>query len=224
MIQSSTRLVVVDWDGTLYDSSFLFDQAIVDTFSSFGTEVNEQLRLMLFRIGVSRPDKLREVARQVGSSLEPQYKICIAHTFLYLERRATLFHGIENLLQSLNGLDIQLAIFTGRNRNRLMGDLKRLGVSDLFDSFICEGECAPKPDPAGLEKILKQLNVPSYHALYVGDAVEDEEAAMKAGVSFVGVRFCKRCPTEPAFASSTTVFDSPTSFAAYLMHLVSNEA
>lgn len=80
----------------------------------------------------------------------------------------------------------ELAIFTGRTRAELDHTLKRFDARRYFSKIITvENVSKPKPAPEGLLRILDGRR-PSM-AVYLGDNVDDAQAARSADVAFAGV-------------------------------------
>lgn len=80
----------------------------------------------------------------------------------------------------------ELAIFTGRVGKEMEYTLVREKVRPLFDSIVTVDDVErPKPAPDGLVKILRGRD--PQVALYLGDNIDDANAALSAGVPFVGV-------------------------------------
>ena len=80
----------------------------------------------------------------------------------------------------------ELAIFTGRVGREMNYTLERVKVQPFFDQIITvESVKNGKPAPDGLIKILNGRD--PQVALYLGDNVDDANAAKSAGVPFVGV-------------------------------------
>ncbi|MGA8035981.1 MAG: HAD family hydrolase [Candidatus Acidiferrales bacterium] len=80
----------------------------------------------------------------------------------------------------------ELAIFTGRVGKEMEYTLVRRNVRKLFDAIITVDSVArPKPAPDGLVKILNGRD--PQVALYLGDNVDDANAARSAKVPFIGV-------------------------------------
>ena len=80
----------------------------------------------------------------------------------------------------------ELAIFTGRVGREMNYTLERVKVRPFFDQIITvESVKNGKPAPDGLIKILNGRD--PQVALYLGDNVDDANAAKSAGVPFVGV-------------------------------------
>jgi HAD superfamily hydrolase (TIGR01548 family) len=80
----------------------------------------------------------------------------------------------------------ELDIFTGRVGKEMEYTLVREKVRPLFDSIVTVDDVErPKPAPDGLVKILRGRD--PQVALYLGDNIDDANAALSAGVPFVGV-------------------------------------
>jgi HAD superfamily hydrolase (TIGR01548 family) len=79
-----------------------------------------------------------------------------------------------------------LAVFTGRVYQELDYTLDRWKVRDCFEEIVTvEDVSKSKPDPEGLLKILDGRDPAT--ALYIGDNIDDANAARAAGVPFVGI-------------------------------------
>jgi phosphoglycolate phosphatase-like HAD superfamily hydrolase len=80
----------------------------------------------------------------------------------------------------------ELAIFTGRVGREMEYTLERMKVRPLFDLIVTADDVKNgKPAPDGLIKILAGRD--PQVALYLGDNVDDANAAKSARVPFVGV-------------------------------------
>ena len=86
-------------------------------------------------------------------------------------RRAAPLEGAHNLLTALTKRKAQLGILT---RNSRANALETLAVCNLADFFLPHyvlgrDEAAPKPDPAGILKLLAAWNTTPDTAVMVGD-------------------------------------------------------
>ncbi len=80
----------------------------------------------------------------------------------------------------------ELALFTGRTRRELQHSLDNFNVEPYFRRSVTANDIERlKPDPEGLLRILDGRNPRS--AVYLGDNIDDAEAAKRAGISFIGV-------------------------------------
>ncbi len=99
-----------------------------------------------------------------------------------------LYRVTSDVIKLLHNRGIKLGIVSTKFRYRIMNILKREELLDFFD-IIIGGEDVQKhkPDPRGLLKAIKKLNLSISQAIYVGDSLTDAETAFRAGVSFVVV-------------------------------------
>ena len=82
----------------------------------------------------------------------------------------------------------KLAIFTGRPRQEAEFILSKYRLSKYFKSVVAMDDVKEqKPDPEGLLKIMKKLNVKIDEAVYIGDNLADLRAAKSIGIKFIGV-------------------------------------
>jgi HAD superfamily hydrolase (TIGR01549 family) len=87
---------------------------------------------------------------------------------------------------------ILVGVVTSTNTEFATTDLRRLQVSDETFLFVQGAEATPyhKPDGRVFDPALArlaELGISRSEVLYVGDALMDHEAAVRAGIQFVGV-------------------------------------
>ena len=76
-----------------------------------------------------------------------------------------------------------LAIFTSKSKKRTYKIIKK---DKLFDCIITADDVSKgKPNPEGLKKILKKLNINKKESLYVGDSLYDYKASKSAKIKYV---------------------------------------
>ena len=82
-------------------------------------------------------------------------------------------------------------LVTSKNREELANTLPRLGIADWIDGAVTADDVTnPKPDPEGLRRALKTLQIPAESAsetVYIGDTIHDMRAARDAGVQGIAV-------------------------------------
>lgn len=97
------------------------------------------------------------------------------------------YDGIIELLKYLKKSGIKIAL----NSNKYDAAVKSLS-SRYFDDLveIALGEsnnCPKKPDPTGVEKILKYFNCNKDNAIYIGDSLVDIQTAKNAKIPCISV-------------------------------------
>lgn len=174
------KLVIIDFDGTIADSSSYAYDIYVDLMTHMSRPALDQDQFELMR---KKP--LKERIRQAGI---PLYKIGrLVRLTKELQKKhvlkTTLYPGIKDLLMMLKD-DYALAIVSSNT----VANIKTFLLThemDLFDSVI--GNQGIHGKAKALKKTLRVLDVTKENALYVGDETRDILAARKAHVPIVSV-------------------------------------
>jgi len=185
------RLLILDLDGTLVDSS-----------RDIGTSVNaaiQQLhpgaaaipleRILGFvgegaRLLVERSLAEAGLALPVDEALAV-YLDCYRARLLDTTR---LYPGIAEALAALGRAGPALAVLTNKPGDMSRTILEGLGVAARFARILGAGDVpARKPDPAGLVALLAELGIAAADAWMVGDSATDVETGRAAFVRVAGV-------------------------------------
>ena len=175
------KVVLFDWDGTLFDVfDFLYD-TYTAVFRRYGlTPWRRQDYRNRFR------SDWRGLLKEMGLAPHEDALISLwdqnkSSASLRMHRQAK--HVLSRLHE-----DVTLGIVSAAPAAVLARELKQQGVADLFDVVVAyEDTDAHKPDPLPLTHALTQLNTLPAQAVYVGDMAEDIQAAHAAGTTAVAV-------------------------------------
>ncbi len=188
-----TTAVVFDLDGTLVDSLPLVLRAITHAIEPFGP---------------TRPTM--EIFARLGGPPErfmPGLLDDPRNTPIALQRMEDFhrenhhmirpFGGATVVLEKLRVRDVQIGIWTGRDRETTDWILKHHGLTRFFDTVVC-GDDLPshKPDPAGLQEILLRLDTLDRETLYVGDADVDVLGGAACNVDTLLIRHGREIDAE----------------------------
>lgn len=176
-----TRVVLLDWDGTLLDSYAADQNAYVAMFRALRVEwgVAEIERHY-------SPDWYRvyRAARIPRSSWVRADRLWRA---AYRSQRPRLLPGARKVLREL-GRRYDLGLVTSGSGARVRKQLREFSFRQHFHACICSEDAARrKPHPAPLQLALKHMRAQPDECVYVGDAPEDVEMARRAGVRVIGV-------------------------------------
>lgn len=96
---------------------------------------------------------------------------------------ATQQPGAESLLQQLTDKGNNLGILTRNGKQIAHATLAACGLDRFFvpDDVISRDCCAPKPEPDGIELLLRRWNAQAESAVMVGDYLFDLQAGSAAG-------------------------------------------
>lgn len=178
-------LIVFDCDGVLFDSrpaNIAFYNAVLAELgvAPLAAEQEDHAHFMasaqLYDLLFASDPQLRERATRVSRAMD-------YGPFYGLMKPA---EGMRELLDDLKR-DHRLAMASNRTRTaQSVVDLFQLDRH--FDLVVGAHQVArPKPAPDMLELCMRELGVRPQESAYVGDAASDREAALAAGMHFIGV-------------------------------------
>jgi len=187
--------ILFDMDGVLVDVSRSYRMAIKKTAEFYlGEEIDpSEIQQFKNRGNYNNDWDLTEAIlldHEIGVKKE---EIIERFQMVYLGNHFNGLVGNEtwlldaNILQDLKK-DYRLGIVTGRPRREALYALHRFGFSDAFGVLIALEDTPmgkEKPDPHGIEKAMETLRIK--RAVYLGDTIDDMEAAVAAGVTPIGI-------------------------------------
>jgi phosphoglycolate phosphatase len=185
----NAKLVIFDWDGTLYDSA---DRIVQSVFSAAD------------EVGKPRPDAQR-IRQVIGLGLDEAMKRAfdiqdimeiLKYTDVYKRHYHTtwaghsaLFNGVKALLDDLNAAGKIVTIATGKSRSGLEQAMQEQGVKHCFDYTITGPETVSKPDPTMLNMTLAEFDAQADEAVMIGDTSFDMEMAANIDMPRIGVNW-----------------------------------
>jgi phosphoglycolate phosphatase len=184
------RLIVLDLDGTLVDSSRDIADAVNAALRRLAPQapplplarvmsfVGEGARLLVERTLADARMAL-DVDRVLAAYLECYRERLLATTVLY--------PGMDEALDALARGGTTLAVLSNKPGDMSRAILEGLGVGPRFARILGAGDVtARKPDPAGLLALLGELGIQAEQAWLVGDSATDVRTARAASVRVAG--------------------------------------
>jgi phosphoglycolate phosphatase len=181
-------LLVFDWDGTLFDSAAVIADGIQNAARDMGLPVPDRLTASHV-IGLGLGDSLRHAMPTLPPERYQDFLALYRRYFLEREDTLTLFDGIPELLKELSERGHRLAVATGKPRRGLDRALQSSGIGALFSATRCGDETQPKPHPAMLLELMRELGLEAAQLLMIGDTSHDLGMAKSAGVDAVAVSY-----------------------------------
>ena len=185
------KLAIFDFDGTLFNSVddvvICFDKTL--EIYNFPTLTKEEY----FECLGGNIDEIVSLVLGENNSFENIEKVKKTYLDLYnpSPKEHTLpFPEAHECLKKLQEKGVLLAV----NSNRLNYSLKYI-VEKFFkdiDFVLVEGhneDYPSKPNPFGVENILRKVNVGLDEAVYIGDSKTDIETAQNAGMDCIVVKW-----------------------------------
>ena len=171
--------VVFDWDLTLWNSWDVHLDLMERTADA---------------LGYPRPataDLGKEYSRPFFEHLTwffpgDQEKVVVTYMDLYqaaVWQENRLYSGVLELLRQLKSDGYRTGILSDKRRVFGAPELEFSGLGSLVDQalFFSDG-MAPKPDPSGLQELMRLFGAAPGRCIFVGDSYRDIECARRAGV------------------------------------------
>ena len=182
------KAVLFDIDGTLVDSVGAYLEVARIAAQAHGLEVTERHVRHSLATGSNFWKGVVPAERHDADAV---MKALSAHAGRewprVLREHGKVFEGLAQTLDTMKRLGIRLGIVSGA-RPEVLDLLREDGILDRFDSIVLGADVSRrKPDPEGILKCLKVLDVTPDAAVYVGDTPVDIQASRAAGACAVGV-------------------------------------
>ena len=101
------------------------------------------------------------------------------------EEGATLYEGFNEVFEILNNQKIKQAIVSAKTLKQYQIDVVPKGIDQYMETAVLADDTTKhKPDPEPLLECIKRLNILPEEAIYIGDALSDQQASMNAGIDF----------------------------------------
>lgn len=185
-MNSPVKLVIFDWDGTLFDSVGQIVASLKFAAQTFEQPLTDADAKSIIGLG------LPEVAQRLfPSAPELHHDILQSYSEHYVanSKGDMWFAGVAEMLTELRAAGTQLAVATGKSRKGLDRVLAQTNSRDLFVTTRAASETKSKPDPLMLAEILAETGIAAEQAIMVGDTSYDLEMARNIAMPRIGVSY-----------------------------------
>jgi phosphoglycolate phosphatase len=181
-------LIVFDWDGTLMDSTAGITVSIQEAAREMGLPVPAR-EAASHVIGLGLQDSLRSAVPSLPPEKYMDFVALYRKHFNAQQEAMDLFPGVREMLEELCSREFKLAVATGKSRRGLDLALQATGIGAYFSATRCADETTPKPHPAMLLELMRELRFEAAELLMIGDTSHDLGMANSAGVDAVAVTY-----------------------------------
>jgi len=178
--------VVFDLDGTLIDSAGAILASYRAAFAACGLTPVRAIEADI--VGPPLGETLRRLAGSEDSALIIRLIDAFRQSYDTGGLLETLaYPGVGDMLQALRAAGMTLSIATNKRIHPTRLIIEHIGWTDIFDSvYALDLFTPPLPDKAAmLERMLIEQKIDTYKAVYVGDRIEDFEAAEANHLPFI---------------------------------------
>ena len=189
------RLLVFDLDGTLIDSRLDLIHSVNAMLLHIGRPELDGDMIASY-VGDGAPALVRRALGDTDDEalLRAALEYFLGYYRLHKLDHTTVYAGIPEVLARLanssNGVRRQMAVLSNKPANSSRAIVRALGVGDFFvhvyggNSFTTK-----KPDPLGVQTILRETGVAAAEALIIGDSSIDVLTGRNAGLWTCGVTY-----------------------------------
>ena len=179
---------IFDFDGTLFDSMFIWDTAGEMYLRSIGTEPDEDLQKVL------KPMSLLQSATYIREKYA--VKLTIEEIMDGINRTVEgfYFHTVQpkeciiTLLEQMKAKEIKMCIATATDRYQVEAALKRCGMEHFFSEiFTCTDVGHGKDEPVIFQKAMDYLGTTRANTVVFEDAFHAAKTAKADGFVTVAV-------------------------------------
>ena len=208
------KLIAFDFDGTLADSvDFCLDvfEKVFEKYLGNNAPTRESIYQ---NFGMNEPGVIKfYMGKMVPEADEYFYQL---HKEMHADCCPETFPGNRELLESLRNNGVKLALLTGRSETTCKISMDFLKLGDFFESFQT-GSPERNDKTAQLLALLERYDLKKEELAYVGDAVSDAEACIRAGVDCLSAAWAKSARiAELEKLNPGKVFRTVTSMQQYL--------
>jgi phosphoglycolate phosphatase len=186
---SEVRALIFDLDGTLIDSKLDLALAVNATLAELGRNPLPHEQIFSY-VGQGAPAL---IARALGSDASEEdcmlgLEFFIKYYSAHKLDNTALYPGVRETLDALKGMP--MAVYTNKPVRVSRSIIKELGVSGHF-RFVYGGNSfeRKKPDPMGVESILREFGAAPAQVMIVGDSEVDVQTARNSGTWVCGVTY-----------------------------------
>jgi phosphoglycolate phosphatase len=184
-------LLIFDLDGTLIDSRLDLAHAVNAMRAHMGMPPLENERVYSY-VGNGAPVLVRRALGEGAGEEEAQRGL---EFFLRYYREhaldnTTLYPGVREAITRLGAAGKRLAVLTNKPVKVSRAIIEGLGVGGCFFQIYGGNSFdVKKPDPAGVDALMREAGVDRSRTLMIGDSSVDIQTARNAGVRSCGVTY-----------------------------------
>ncbi|WP_180078113.1 HAD-IA family hydrolase [Acinetobacter sp. YH12251] len=185
-MNSAVKLVIFDWDGTLFDSVGQIVASLKFAADQYSQPLTDADAKSIIGLGLPEvAQRLFPTVPELHSDILQSY----ADHYVAHSKGDIWFEGVADMLQELRDAGLQLAVATGKSRKGLDRVLAQTQSHELFCATRAASETKSKPDPLMLAEILAETGLRPDQAIMVGDTSYDLEMALNIQMPRVGVSY-----------------------------------
>lgn len=221
-LETPSRLVVFDCDGTLVDSQHAIVEAMSIAFRHHDMAAPAALatrRTVGLPLGEAVGHLLPEGAEDKLEDVVAHYKEAAYILRQHPDHEEPLYPGVVEVLHALRAAGYQLGVATGKSRRGLLATLERHALNDHFVTLKTADDGPGKPNPDILQDAMAETGAVPGTTIMIGDTTFDIAMAVHARAHAIGVSWGYHAPAELTATGAVHIADSFTDLPAIIAGL-----
>lgn len=186
--RSAVRGLVLDMDGTLFESESLHSEAWKRVFAEIGLQFPDQWYHQW--VGVTDERMIRTVTAEYAPAQDPE--ALLARKMALFPEMASgalcAFPGVRERLERVRDCGLPMVLCTSSRRDDCDLTLRETGLADLLPLRVCINDVtAPKPDPDPYLRAVALLGLEPGQCAAIEDSPSGTTSARAAGCRVIGV-------------------------------------
>ena len=189
MIPDTLHTIFFDFDGVLADSTSIKTDAFRELFKAYGpSTVDAIVEYHLLHGGISRVDKIRYCYEEILKkplSVEEQQDLAGQFSGIVLDKviRSAWIDGAREFLEMAHK-KTRIIVISGTPDDELKLVIRERQMAHYFTDIVG----SPVKKPQHIDTFLIKYKLTPQNCLFVGDALTDYNAAIGAGLHFIGIQ------------------------------------
>jgi pyrophosphatase PpaX len=178
--------VVFDFDGTIVDSMKLVFDVLNEALEKRSLP-SVEVELLGRMAGLPLIDIIGAKAKISESAAKEVEKDVFKAYTSFCRSSCQLLPHVESTLKVLKSKRIKLGLLTTTPTKPLKEVAEKFFLEDYFDIMMAKEDAKNKPNPEGLERIIKKFGIKKDECIFVGDSPIDVLTGKAAGVKTFAV-------------------------------------
>jgi len=204
--------IAFDFDGTIADSKFAICEAMERACirhgvpyvgdEEFSQYIGKDLDQLIFDSSIE------------PLSLETVEGIARSYRETFRFNLVTIFDGMRRVMELCQDAGDKIAIASSRHERSLTALIDQFEIKELLSAVVAGNQVSePKPNPAMLWEVSKELQCNPRELIMVGDSIWDIEMAKNCGAHAIGVTWGTHDEVQLRGAGADVVCNTPLSLA-----------
>ncbi|MDD4910435.1 MAG: HAD family hydrolase [Candidatus Omnitrophica bacterium] len=180
------KAVIFDFDGVIVESVDIKTRAFAHLFKDYPRHIDAIVEWHLLHGGISRFEKFEHIYKNIlrlpfSEGLSEELGIKFKDYVCQEVIRCPFVKGAQEFLAKYYK-KISLFVVSGTPQEEIAFIVKERGL----EKFFCEVFGSPAKKQNLISGVLEKYGLAAREAVFVGDSIDDHEAAQKAGIRFIG--------------------------------------